>query len=211
MEMKRWFATAAVAASVMLSACGSAPTVRQQQTFNVSAAKVQRVLFFYQQEHLKTTKATQTGTIPITVSADETGLSNFGASLVLQGPAAFSRYGVKVEHASVVTPGDWKPHSIRVLNEFGVERLRGATVITVRPVGGVASATLQAAKISMTFEVRVIDGQSAKLVWVGGIDTDTFKGRGLFGSHMSGRELDDAYAVEFIALIADSLKGAGLL
>jgi len=199
-----------LALGLALAGCGSGPSVRQHKTFHVEgASKVQRVLFFYQEVVLQQKTTYRRGTGDVSVSANATGLGEFGPTLVKRSAEAFGRAGMTVEHASVVPVDEWRYRAGVVFGQFGDERLNGATVIIVKPVGGYTSANRQSATIGMTFEVRAVDAGTKKVTWIGAIDTSTWTGRDFVMRNVKGRTLDEAYADEFIAALIAALKAAG--
>jgi hypothetical protein len=118
---------------------------------------------------------------------------------------------IVVEHASVVPPGEWQPAARKAFAEFGAGRLKGATVVVVTPRSGKARATPNAATVSMTFEVRVVDADSAKVIWDGMVDTSTWNGRDFLTKNVQANKYDEAYADQFLDIIITTLRSNGFL
>jgi len=147
----------------------------------------------------------------VSVSESETGLYQFGQAMIIRAAPAFQKNGIVVEHASVVPPGEWQPAARKAFAEFGAGRLKGATVVVVTPRSGKARATPNAATVSMTFEVRVVDADSAKVIWDGMVDTSTWNGRDFLTKNVQANKYDEAYADQFLDIIITTLRSNGFL
>jgi hypothetical protein len=95
---------ATILMAYLLIACGSAPIVRSQPIVGVHPVKVSRIFFFYQDATMSVKRISGTGNL--TVSADETGIRQFGDAMVARVTPAFQKSGVTVAHAAVVPPGE---------------------------------------------------------------------------------------------------------
>lgn len=199
----------AVSVSLLLSSCGTSPSLREHQKFDVPAAKLTRVLFFYQDKEMIERTTSAKGSVSMSFS--ETGYYQFGETLVRRSPAAFQKLGVTVLHSAFIPPGEWKKQAPVILGKLDRASLRGSSMVTVAPVGGGMTASNRSARAYFTFDVRVIDADSAKIAWRGVIDTRTWKGRDFINQHAAGVSFDDSYADEFFDTVANGLRGAGLL
>ena len=192
-----------------LAACMSGPVVRDQRLTSANAQRITRVLFLYQETRLSAQRTSGQGNVPL--SPYDTDLHEFGDALVSKAAAAFQKFGATVIRAAVVPSGEWKQFAPKVIGELPPGTLSGTTLITMFPIGGSAHANNNAATINVTFEVRVIDGASGRLVWNAAIDSRTWQGRNFLNKNASTTRFDQAYADQFLNTLLDTLRTNGLI
>lgn len=192
-----------------LAACVSGPAVRDERLTPVNGERIARVLFIYQEARLSTRKTSGEGSAQI--SPYDTDLLGFGEALIGKAPESFRKFGATVIRASVVPPGEWRQFGPKAISELPPGTLESATLITVFPIGGSARTDHNASTIDLTFEVRVVDGRSGKMIWNAAIDTRTWKGRNIFNKNVPTTRFDPAYAEQFLTILLDKLRSNGLI
>ena len=84
-------------------------------------------------------------------------------------------------------------------------------LIMVTPRGGKILSGTNGATVDVVFGVRVIDAASAKPIWEGSVDTNTWKGRDFLSKHIQGSKFDQAYADQFWDSVITTFRSNGLL
>lgn len=215
----RWLKTLGIPAFATLLLGPSAafaldtPVIRNEQAAtDIPVSKITRVFLFYQEGDMSAGNQQTVGKGKVEApSVGETGFYQFGEAMVAQAPLSFQKAGIVLDHASVVPPGEWKTASRKTLGPIGAAGLKGATLVTIAPRGGHAQATRNSATISITFQVKVVDAATAKVVWSGLVDTSTWNGRDFLTKNFQGTRFNPAYAERFLDTVMSALRAHGLV
>ncbi len=197
MKCKFWLVLIAIA-SAMLSACGSAPMVRDSKVLNMPAQKVAFLRFIYRQSEMKTVSSYGRGSVPY----GENGFSEFGPLLAKRAADTFAKYQVKVSE-SIRT--DAKESIVIKPDNLDVP------VLLVYPSKGTIVNNLHASRATFVFDAQIIDFSAKKILWKASIDTDTWSGRDFITESAKPTLYDEAYADQLLKTLADRMREDGVI
>jgi hypothetical protein len=190
-------------ATLLLSACGAAPTIRDSKRLDNTAARTERLSFIYRHSEMKTVSSYGTGS----AWDGETGYPDFGKFLVSQAPTVFQSYGVRITTSRLVEG--------KVPIDIKAEMETGETVadhvLLLYANSGQVSANRHATRISFVFNAQLVNIQSKKTVWKASIDTSTWSGRDFIQKNFEKTTYDDKYAKQLLQTVADKMKEDGVI
>lgn len=189
--------------TLLLSACGGAPTIRESRRLDDTAPRTDRLSFVYRHNEMKAVSSYGSGS----ASDAETGYPDFGKHLVSEAAAAFQPYGVRVtasQHA--VDKGPIEIRAEATSGESATEH-----VLLVYASSGRMSANLHSARISFVFDALLLNTQSKKTIWKATIDTSTWSGRDFIQKNFAKTTYDAEYARQLLKAVADRMKEDGVI
>jgi hypothetical protein len=180
--------------SILLSACGSAPSVRNSKLVDGYSKKAESIQFVYRQSELKTT----TQYIHGSVIYSENGFPGFGQLLVNKAPDVFGKHGVKVTESRKIERKD-------TINPTDTPTL------LIYATSGKISANRHATNVSFVFDANLIEAITRHVVWRASIDTSTWRGRDLVNENFKQTLYDESYAEQLLKALAEQMKQDGVI
>lgn len=179
---------------VLLSACGSAPTVRDSRVTADSLKRTEKIQFVYRRSDLKTISQYINGSVVYS----ENGYPQFGQLLVNKASEIFSSVGVGVTES-------------RKIDSKETINLTDVPTLLVYATSGKIAANRHATNVSFVFDATLIDPSTRRVVWRASIDTSTWRGRDLVTESFKQTLYDESYAEQLLKVLAEQMKRDGVI
>ena len=183
------------ALAVFLSACGSAPTVRDSGLVGPDSKISGDIRFVYRHSELKTTLQRVRGSVVYS----ENGYPEFGRFLVQNAPEILARNGVGVVD------------SIWMDSKDRLDMSTPVPVLLVYASSGKVSASNNATQVSFVFNAHLIDPVTRRVVWKASIDTSTWRGRDWVNRNFTQTLYDEDYAEALLNALAVRMRQDGAI
>lgn len=180
--------------AILLSACGSAPSVRDSRLASGYSKKSESIRFVYRQSELKTITQYSRGSVVYS----ENGYPEFGQLLVNKAPDVFGMNGVKIAESR-------KIDSKETLNPTG------DPILLIYASSGNIAANHHATNVSFVFDANLIDTSTRQVVWKASIDTSTWRGRDFVNQNFKQTLYDESYAEQLLKALAERMKQDGII
>lgn len=180
--------------AALLTACGSAPTIRNSQRLVDDGQQASSVQFVYRISELRKVSSTSRGSLP----RHDHGYANFGGYLTQQAGQVFGKYGVKVVESREIEAHD-------KLSLFDSAQ-DPAPLLILYAVSGKVSANRHNSRESYVFEAQLRDASQGRLLWRATIDTSTWSGDDFVLNGMKKTLYDEAYAEQLLNALAQRMK-----
>jgi len=179
---------------VLVSGCGSAPSVRSSMLVDGYTEKLKNMQFVYRESNLNSTATSSRG---YSFDGNMNGYDEFGDILVDVASSEFNKYGVTVTDSFKIEAEE-KP----VLSK---------NTLLIYSAGGRVKQDRASTTVSFTFYAKYISSAKKKILWNGLIETETWAGRNFLSKAIPPTLYDEKYARELLSKIADKMKKDGLI
>jgi hypothetical protein len=192
------------AIALLISACGSAPTISESKVISPVAEKVRTLQFVYRKPQMRTVSSSSYGT---GVQVGDTGIENFGPLVAKQAESIFAVNQIKVRSAKV----QYGSGPIAVDATPQTDGGSAGQLLVVSPESATVTANRMSTRTNYVFTVALIDPQSKKMTWRAKIDTSTWKGTDIVMKNIEGQTYNEAYATQLLNVIVQQMKNDGVI
>lgn len=195
---------------VVLSACGSAPTVKSSKYYDDGGEKVDAFEFVYYKSKMSNVRRIGTASPyqKSTSGLDDIRYESFGGDLLRVAKDVFSDYGVTLLGAR---NSDVK----LILDSFGNGQAEASSaksnILYVYASSGKVTSNQHMVRASYVFDVLLLDPVIRKVKWRASIDTSAWAGRDFVMKSAKSTVYDEAYAIQLLKVVADKMKSDGVI
>lgn len=191
--------------SLLLVACGSAPTIKESKVMSTITDKTRNLQFIYRKVEMRLVSTTSYGSGGVSIA--NTGFDDFGPLLARQAEIVFAPYQVGVMSAKVIEGKE----PIRIDVSQAGASTNAPAVLVVAPTSGKVSGNGRATSASYVFSALLINPDGRSTLWRATIDTSAWTGQDIVLKHMSKTLYDEAYATQLLTAIANQMKVDGVI
>jgi hypothetical protein len=195
---------------LLLSACGSVPTVKDSRYYDAGGEKVGAFDFVYYKSKMSGAKSIGAASPyqKSTSGLDDIRYESFGDDLVKVASMVFSDYGIALLGAR---DSDSKLDLEAFRRGSDEVTVAGERTLYLYASSGKVTTNQHMVRANFVFDAILLDRVQRKVKWQASIDTSAWAGRDFVMKSADATVYDEAYATQLLKVVADKMKSDGVI